>query len=129
MTTSADPVPAPVDEPSLSEYAQLWRAIGRLEGTAAALLEGQRELKEGQQELKQELRAEFQSGLHELRAEFQSGQQELRAEFQSGQQELRAELQSGLREMNRRIDRLFYLILGVGGALLASVYATRFIGS
>ena len=158
MTTNADPIPAPVDEPSLSEYAQLWRAIGRLEGTAAALLEGQRELKEGQQELRaefqagqQELRAEFQAGQQELkegqqelkqelRAEFQAGQQELkegqqelkqelRAEFQAGQQESRAEFQAGQREANRRIDRLFYLFLGIGGALLVSVYATQFIGS
>ena len=125
MTTSANPTPPPVDEPSLSEYAQLWRAIGRLEGTAAALLEGQRELKEGQQELKegqQELRAEFQAGQQELK-------QELRAEFQAGQQELRAEFRVGQREANRRIDRLFYLFLGIGGALLVSVYATQFIGS
>ncbi len=114
MTTSANPTPAQVDEPSLSEYAQLWRAIGRLEGTAAALLEGQRELKEGQQELKE--------GQQELK-------QELRAEFQVGQQESRAEFQAGQRESNRRIDRLFYLILGIGGALLVSVYATQFIGS
>ena len=125
MTTNADPIPAPVDEPSLSEYAQLWRAIGRLEGTAAALLEGQRELKEGQQEL----RAEFQAGQQELKEGQQELKQELRAEFQAGQQESRAEFQAGQREANRRIDRLFYLFLGIGGALLVSVYATQFIGS
>ena len=107
MTTGANPAPAPTDPgASPSELSEIWRAIGRLEGTAAALLEGQRELKEGQQELKQELRAEFQTGQQELRAEFQAGQ----------------------RETNRRIDRLFYLMLGIGGALLVSVYATQFIG-
>ena len=105
MTTGANPAPAPTDPgASPSELSEIWRAIGRLEGTAAALLEGQRELKEGQQELKQELRAEFQAGQQELRAE------------------------AGQRETNRRIDRLFYLMLGIGGALLVSVYATQFIG-
>ena len=101
MTTSANPTPAPAD-PAPSEYGELWRAIGRLEGTAAALLEGQRELKEGQQEL--------------------------RAEIQASQQELRAEFQSGLQEVNRRVDRLFYAMLGIGGALLVATFASRFVG-
>ena len=101
MTTSADPAPTPVD-PSPSEYAELWRAIGRLEGTAAALLEGQRELKEGQEQ---------------LRAEFQASQQQQRAEFQASHQEL-----------NRRIDRLFYAMLGIGGALIVAAFASRFLG-
>ncbi len=112
MTTSANPTPAPAD-PAPSEYGELWRAIGRLEGSAAALLEGQRELKEGQQE---------------LRAEFQTGQEQLRAEIQAGQQELRVEFQSGLQEVNRRVDRLFYAMLGIGGALLVATFASRFIG-
>jgi hypothetical protein len=101
MTTSANPTPAPAD-PAPSEYGELWRAIGRLEGTAAALLEGQRELKEGQQEL--------------------------RAEFQTGQQQQGAEFQSGLQEVNRRVDRLFFAMLGIGGALLVATFASRFIG-
>ena len=101
MTTSANPTPAPAD-PAPSEYGELWRAIGRLEGTAAALLEGQRELKEGQQEL--------------------------RAEFQTGQQQQGAEFQSGLQEVNRRVDRLFYAMLGIGGALLVATFASRFVG-
>jgi hypothetical protein len=112
MTTSANPTPAPAD-PAPSEYGELWRAIGRLEGTAAALLEGQRELKEGQQE---------------LRAEIQASQQELRAEFQTGQQQQGAEFQSGLQEVNRRVDRLFFAMLGIGGALLVATFASRFIG-
>ena len=84
MTTSAEQTTSQA-ELSPSDYAELWRAIGRLEGTASALLEGQREL--------------------------------------------RSDLDVGLREMNRRIDRMFYAVLGVGGALLVSVYASRFIGS
>ena len=97
MTTSANPAPAPTDpDSSPSQLSEIWRAIGGLEGTGNALLEGQRELKEGQEQMKQELRAEFRADI---------------------------------REVNRRIDRLFYLILGIGGALVVSVYASRFIGS
>ncbi len=130
MTTSADPAPTPATpDASPSELSEIWRAIGRLEGTAAALLEGQREIKNGQEQLKQELRAESQAGQRELRAEFQAGQQELRAEFQAGQRELRAEFQAGFLEVNRRIDRLFYTILAGGGALLVAIFASRFVGS
>ena len=52
MTTSANPAPSPsvVDAPP-SELSEIWRAIGRLEGTTNALLEGQQELKQGQCEL------------------------------------------------------------------------------
>ena len=80
MTTSSNP-PTTYAEPSPSDYAEIWRAIGRLEGTATALLQGQ--------------------------------------------QELRADLDTGLREVNRRIDRLFYAILGVGGALLVAMFAGK----
>ena len=115
MTTSADPAPTPAEPgASTSELTELWRAIGRLEGTAAALLEGQRELKEGQQE---------------LRSEFRTEQQELRTEFKTEQQGLRSEFKADLREVNRRLDRMFYAFLGIGGALLVSVYASRFIGA
>ena len=92
MTTSANPAPTPTDpDASPSELSEIWRAIGRLEGAANALLEGQRELRKGQQEQ-------------------------------------RAELKADLREVHRRVDRMFYAILGIGGALLVSVYASRFIG-
>ena len=83
MTPTADPEPTPSD-PSPSELSEIWRAIGRLEGTANALLEGQR---------RQENRVD-----------------------------------TGFQEMNRRIDRLFYTILGIGGALVVAVFASRFIG-
>ena len=82
MTTSANPAPTPTGpEASPSELSETWRAIGRLEGTADALLEGQRDLREGQ------------------------------------------------RDLNRRMDRLFYTILGIGGAIIVAVFASRFVGS
>ena len=49
MVTAADPG-NPVN-------ADMWRAIGRLEGATAALLEGQREIKEDQREIKASLQA------------------------------------------------------------------------
>ena len=82
MTTSANPAPTPTGpESSPSESSEMWRAIGRLEGTSNAILEGQQDLREGQHEL------------------------------------------------NRRIDRLFYTILGVGGAIIVAVLASNFIGN
>jgi hypothetical protein len=45
-----------------------------------------------------------------------------------GQGEIKAALDAGLREANRHIDRLFYAILAVGGALFVAVFASRFIG-
>ena len=103
MATGTNPAPTPTDpETSPSELSEIWRAIGRLEGTAAALLEGQRELKEGQQQL--------------------------RADMDAGFREERTYTDTRFQELNRRIDRMFYAILGIGGALLVSVYATRFIG-
>ncbi len=39
------------------------------------------------------------------------------------QTELRAELRTGLAETNRRIDRLFYAILGAGAGIIASLVA------
>ena len=71
----------PPDDSSLSKSSAFWRAIGRLEGTADALLEGQRDLREGQ------------------------------------------------RDLNRRMDRLFDTILGIGGAIIVAVFASRFVGS
>ena len=101
MTTTADPAPTPAD-PSPSDYAELWRAIGRLEGTLNSLVTGQRELRDGQEQL--------------------------RAEIQSSQQQLRAEIQAGLREVNPWVDRLFYTILAFGGAMIVAVFASRFVG-
>ena len=125
MTTSADPASTPSEpEVSTSQLFEIWRTIGRLEGAANTLLEGQRELKEGQEQLK----AVVLSGQQELRAEFLRGQQEARAEYQAGQQEMRAEFKVDLREVNRRIDRMFYTILGVGGALVVAMFASRFVG-
>ena len=56
------------------------------------------------------------------------GQRELREETQAGQRDLRNEVQVGFAEMNRRIDRLFFAILAIGG-VVAAVLADRFISA
>ena len=39
------------------------------------------------------------------------------------------EIKAGLAAANQRIDRLFYTILAVGGAVMVTVLASRFIGA
>ena len=73
------------------DAAEIWRAIGRLEGDTAALLEGQRELQVGLQDVRSEIR------------------------------EVRSEMRSDFRDVYRRIDRLFFAVLGIGGALVVTV--------
>ena len=46
-----------------------------------------------------------------------------------GQRESKEETRSGFAEVNRRIDRLFYAILAIGGGLVAAVLADRFISA
>jgi hypothetical protein len=96
-------------DPGNPVNADMWRAIGRLEGATAALLEGQRE----------------------IRADLLEGQREIKASLLEVQRETRAGLESANQRIDRlshRIDRLFYAILAVSGALLAAVLASRFIG-
>ncbi len=110
MTTSSNPTPTtPESEDSSSELSRMWRAIGVLQGTVATLVEGQRQLMEGQRQLME-------------------GQRQLMEKQERSIQELRNEFKADQRESNRRMDRMFYAILGIGGALLVSVYATQFIG-
>ena len=72
------------------DAAEIWRAIGRLEGDTAALLEGQREL-------------------------------------QAGLQDVRSEMRSGFQDVHRRIDRLYFAVIGIGGALVAAVIVNSFV--
>ena len=103
MTTSSDPTPTPAEsEDSSSELSRIWRAIGVLQGTVATLVDGQRQLMDGQRQL------------------MESQERSIK--------ELRDEFKADLREVNRRMDRMLFAFLGIGGALLVSVYASRFIG-
>ncbi len=96
-------------DPGNPVNADMWRAIGRLEGATAALLEGQREIK---------------SSLHEQQQEMRSGLQEMRSTLHEQRQEFRA----GLEGVNQRVDRLFYTILAAAGGVIVTVIASRFIG-
>lgn len=87
------------------DAAEIWRAIGRLEGATAALLEGQRELHSG----------------------LQAGLQDVRSEMRSGLQDVRSEMQSGFQDVHRRIDRLYFAVIGIGGALVAAVIVNTFV--
>ena len=86
------------------DAAEIWRAIGRLEGDTASLLEGQRELQAGLQDVRSEMR--------ELRSEIREVRSEMRSEF---------------RDVYRRIDRLFFAVLGIGGALVPTVVVNSFV--
>ena len=79
------------------DAAEIWRAIGRLEGDTAALLEGQRELQVGLQDVRSEIR------------------------------EVRSEMRSDFGDVYRRIDRLFFAVLGIGGALVVAVVVNSFV--
>ena len=118
-------------DPENPVNADMWRAIGRLEGATAALLEGQREIKASLHEQQQEFRTSLHEQQQEFRASLQGQQQEFRASLQEQQREFRVslqELRTGLAAVNQRVDRLFYTILAVGGAVIAAVIASRFIG-
>jgi hypothetical protein len=90
------------------DAAELWRAIGRLEGDSAALMEGQRAI-----------RADLDAGLQALRVEIQSVQSELRTEIQG--------VRADVRDVHRRVDRLFYAVLGLGSALVVAVVINSFV--
>ena len=49
--------------------------------------------------------------------------------LKDGQSEVKTDLRNGFREVNRRVDRLFYAMLGIGGALLVAIIASRIFGS
>ena len=75
-------------DPGNPVNADMWRAIGRLEGATTARTEG------------------------------------ATTALLEGQREIRTSLQA----LTQRLDRLFYTILAVGGAVIAAVIASRFIG-
>ena len=93
----------------------LWRAVGNLEANVNRLLEGQQKLESSQQQLQQEVRDSQQ----QLREEVREFQQEVR----DSQQQLRQEVRVAQADTNRRVDRLLYAVLGVGGGVIALLAA------
>jgi hypothetical protein len=76
----------------------IWYILGRLE-------EGQRRLEEGQRRLEAAM-----------------------VENQRRTDAALLDIQAGLRDVNRRVDRLYYVILGMGAAVIAATFASRFVG-
>ena len=70
-------------QPEQIDAAEVWRAIGRLEGDTAALKDGQNELRDTQREIREEIR-----------------------------------------EVRSWLIRLFYVIIGMGGAIIVMLIAT-----
>ena len=89
----------PPQAPPQPDLAEVMRALVRVE-------DSQREMRE-----------EFREGQREMREEFREGQREMREDFR----EFRRETREDLRNVNQRIDRLFYTIIGIGGAALAAL--------
>ena len=88
-----------------TEIDNIWHTLGRLE-------EGQRGLDEGQRRLEATI-----------------------LENQRRTDAVLIDLQAGLRDVNQRvdrldgrIDRLFYAIIGMGGALLVATIASNYLG-
>ena len=52
----------------------------------------------------------------------------LEGRIEALQNDLR-EIRAALVEVIRRVDRVYYAMLGMGGALLAAIFASRFVGS
>lgn len=82
---------------------------GRIEGQESQL----QDVKAGMQEVNTRLN----SGLQEVNTRLDNGLQEVNARLDKGLQEVRDEL----RETNRRIDRLFYAAITIGGGIIAAL--------
>ncbi len=60
--------------------------------------------------------AEVRADIAEVRAEFKTDIAEVRLDFKS-------DIAAAQRDTNRRIDRLFWAVIGIGGGLLAAAIA------
>ena len=83
----------PQPEPAPDSNAALWLAVGRLQSDVARLIEGQ-----------SELRTEFRSDLAETNRRING-------------------MNGRIDETNKRIDRLFYALIGVGAAVVGTLVA------
>lgn len=70
------------------------------------ILEALKEIKQGQNELKRELREEIKQSQNELREEFKQSQNELREELEQNQNELKQELVGNMSAITQRLKRL-----------------------
>lgn len=88
----------------------IWYILGRLE-------EGQRRLEEGQRRL--------ETALEENQHRFETRLEENQRQTDAALLDLRV----GLRDVNRRVDRLFFAIIAIGGTMIVATFASRFVGT
>ena len=95
-------------EPAPDSNIALWLAVGRLQSDTARLIEGQAEL-----------RTEFRAELAETNRRIV----ESNAETNRRIDESNGETYRRIDENNRRMDRLFYAIIGVGAGVIGTLVA------
>ena len=107
MITSSNPTPAVTEpEDSSSELSRIWRAIGRLEGTTSVLLENQR---------------------HRVGRNGPLCESTEPSSIREGYGEFVLEMREDFRMLCRRLDHLFYLVVGGGAVLLAAIVSNSFL--
>ena len=123
MTTEAaqDPQPATPQGMDASDVREVYRSLGNLE-------RGQAEIKErfDRQEERNDqrfARIEERADRREERSEERADRREERSEQRATRQEERGEQR--FHEVTRRIDRLWYTIVGVGAALAVGYILDR----
>jgi hypothetical protein len=93
-----------------AESDNIWRTLGRLE-------EGQHRMEEGQRRL--------EAALEENQRRFETRLEENQRQTDAALLDLRV----GLRDVNRRVDRLFFAIIAIGGTMIVATFASRFVGT
>ncbi len=73
------------------------------------------------------LRGELNAGLSSVRGDLNAGLSSVRGDLNSGLSAVRTDFKSDISaaqvDTNRRIDRVFWAIIGIGGGLLAAAIA------
>ncbi len=104
-----------------AESDNIWRTLGRLE-------EGQHRMEEGQRRLEaalEENQRRFETRLEENQRRFETRLEENQRQTDAALLDLRV----GLRDVNRRVDRLFFAIIAIGGTMIVATFASRFVGT
>ena len=116
------------DGPNPIDLVALSRALGNLEATTEALRAGQEEIKESLRETNR--RIEETSRETNRRIEETSRETNRRIEELSRESNRRFdEMTRRNDDANRRIDRLYYAVIGMGSALIIAVLASNFLGN
>ena len=102
MVENTQPEPAP------ESNAALWLAVGRLQSDTARLLDGQGEL-----------RAEFRADIAETNRRITESNSETNQRIAESNGETNRRIDGS----NRRMDRLFYALIGVGAGVIGTLVA------